>query len=382
MNASTHVPAPAKPEYILGVDIGGQSIKPKLYKINGNELEPTAWGNKHTPIKGLSRHVLQMASLIADARSAVEALGGELKSIGIASPGRFEHGVIKPGTNPNLSELGDSFDHVNLAEKYREALDHVDPSLNDIPLVVANDGNAMLAGMLNNIKMGNAGEMKDQNGDPVPPAMVRGTVALFGIGTGIGHAIARMKGDGYEFVTDGHASKLWVQVDAEDRAKLAAVAAQSTSPEIVTRARNDFEWVRAEDLFRAPVINAMAGVGHGGDMRPDENVKHEAALEFAGKYMVRTIALIKSGEGKDVVPENEWTAEEKAQAAATGLYLIGGGVGRSPDGARIIGHAKAELEKLGLNGEIKLVQMTIDNPATLAAAEMAKRAVISQQQLR
>lgn len=35
------------------------------------------------------------------------------------------------------------------------------------------------------------------------------------------------------------------------------------------------------------------------------------ALRFVGKYMARTIALIKGGQSQDVVPENGWTISDK-----------------------------------------------------------------------
>lgn len=123
----------------------------------------------------------------------------------------------------------------------------------------------------------------------------------------------------------------------------------------------DTKEARAEDLLRAPVENAMS------DMlgKPD----HPDSLKFVGKYMARLIAVIKSGESQDIEPANGWTDQDKADAAKTSLYLIGGAIASKPAGAEIMRYAAEELKNLGIT-DIKLTRYTGENVAARAAATL------------
>lgn len=378
-------------QIIAGVDVGGQSIKVRYFELGENdELKQIGDEVVHKPsVLGASRHALQMATIIEDADYFARKQGARLVSVGIATPGRFDkNGIVKPGTNPNLSLPDDSFDGAHPLRLYRQALlarqskyeaqdakKNIQRVLDSVPLVVANDGNAMLAGMLAHMLSGDPKYLcSDQDGGAITPATLNGRrVGMFGIGTGIGHAIADVRDGNFNFVTDGHASKLWVEVDEQDRPML--TKAKAFNPELEIIEQGSYARVRAEDLFRDPVINAMAGVTSGKAMKADPsdrsyNHDHAAALQFAGKYMARTIAVIESGKGEDLVKANEWSPEDKEAASKTSMYLIGGGVGRTADGGRIVEAAKKELRALGIH-DIKLVRVGFDNPAPNAAAEMA-----------
>ena len=315
--------------------------------------------------KGLDAHIDQIASVISNAESGAEKLGGAISAIGIGSPGRFDmNGNIKSGTNPNLGNSLDEFDGINLQEQYQAAIVN-----KDIPLCINNDGSAMLAGIVEGVTKGHAKALKSHKGESVGKySLPRQHVGLFGIGTGVGHAIASVKDNGsFEIVTDGHASKLRVRVDEGDLNTLREAKDRmeqgKDKQEVVMFIDNT---VRAEDLFRGPVINALASVDNGREI--DLNIPdHEAALKFAGKYMARTIALIKSGESEDVEPANGWTNEEKQEAAKTSHYFIGGGMGSSSLGQHIIEYAAKELNSLGID-DIQLIQATESSAARAAAA--------------
>jgi hypothetical protein len=189
------------------------------------------------------------------------------------------------------------------------------------------------------------------------------TVGLLGIGTGLGHAIARVgQGKDFSFVTDGHASKLRVKVDDADwpvmEQAMKLLNKPGEKPEIVAF---DDHTVRAEDLFRDPVVKALI---------EDGTFQKGDVLRFAGKYVARLIALIKSGESTDVVPENGWSAQDKRDAAQTSLYLISGGLGASEDGKILMHHAAEELNQHEETRSIRLVQVA-ENAAARAAAVMA-----------
>jgi len=227
----------------------------------------------------------------------------------------------------------------------------------------------MLAGLIEGVSKNHLKGLANQTGEAVNKySLPRKHVGLFGIGTGIGHAIAAVENDGsFKFVTDGHASKLRLKVDDEDMPTLLAVKQRmeqkGDKEEILLFEDNT---VRAEDVFRGPVIDALAGVTNGREI-DIENPTHKAALQFAGKYMARTVALIKTGVSEDVEPNNGWTNEDKQEAAKTSHYFVGGGMGSSPLGKHIIGYAAKELEALGVN-DIQLIQAPESSAARAAAA--------------
>ena len=92
-------------------------------------------------------------------------------------------------------------------------------------------------------------------------------------------------------------------------------------------------------------------------------------LAFAGKYMARTIALIRSASHEDIEPANGWTQAEKHEAARTQVYLIGGGMGASEVGSAIMRNAADALHALGIH-DIALLRMGDGNISARAAAAM------------
>ena len=314
--------------------------------------------------------------MINQANDKAKELGGSLVGVGVGAPGRFVNGVIKPDTCWNLGNQPSEFDNVNLKEKYKEALKQY--GLENLPIEVCNDGNAMLSSMLETIKNGKKG-IADQHGNEVTQyGLRRETVGLLGIGTGVGNAFVKIEGDlSQEFVTDGHISKFRLPVDEQDWQKL-------QEAKTFLEAKNDTNSVifdedntaSAETLFRGPTVAALAGLDDGKDLDLS-NPKHREAVEFAGKYMARTIAAVKNGQSTDVVPSNGWNDADKQQAKETSMYLIGGGFGSSPAAKEMIKIAQKELDKLGVS-DIKLVQMTGENFAARSAATLVPETAYKQ----
>lgn len=375
------IPARSTPrnetKYVLGIDIGGTKIEAQLFRVSADHLEERAvWKHSEDTVRGVRAHADQIASVIDKAAQAATRQDGKLAAVGIGSPGRFdEEGRIKPGTNTNLGKYPDEFDNVNLWTNYKKALKN-NHDMEGLPVFVKNDGNAMLAGILEHIQGPEGITLADQDGDEIGKfSLQRKHVALFGIGTGIGHAIASVGDDGgYQFVTDGHASKLRIAVDEEDMPLLKAgkkrIEKRSGKKEVLMFADDT---ARAEDLFRGPMISAMAGVdtGHAIDLnKPD----HKKAIAFAGKYMARTIEAIRSGESRDVEPDHGWSREDRQEAAKTSIYLIGGGFGRSDLGKAVIQAAADTLHKDGIS-DIQLVQVPGENVAARAAAMLVPQTV-------
>lgn len=360
-----HTARLSRKQYVLGLDVGGTGIKAQLFALDDGHVAAKplfAWEEPST--KGLAAHTGQVIDMIAKADEKAGELGGRLAAVGVGSPGRFdEQGHIKPGTNPSLGETINEFDDINLKKNYELALrgNKITHDLRDIPLAVANDGNAMLAGMLEGIQDGTVRELKDQHGYDFKKLSLRNRyVGLLGLGTGLGHAIAEVKDGGFRFVTDGHASKLLVKVDDADWPVVARAMAllNKGKTEVVV---HDGHKVRAEDLVRGPVVQALLKDG----MAQDE------VTRFSGKYLARLIGVIASGESQDVESANGWSNRDKALASRTSVYLVGGGLGSSETGRDIIRHANEEMQKNPAISGIRLVQMS-ENSAARAAAVMAQ----------
>ena len=367
---------PHQRQFILGIDIGGTKIDAQLFEVVDGHMfdEPCANFHEKT-IKGVTEHVAQVTKMIASADDAAHQLGGELLGIGIGSPGRFKNGQITPGSNSNLGGLHE-FDNVNLKQEYSAILNRKNKALAAIPLYVANDGDAMLAGTIDSIRRNKLTGLQDQFGHAFDGEALKGKhVALLGIGTGLGHGIVDIAANGsYHFVTDGHASKLRVKVDDADwpmvEKAIARIPERREGDKIIFF---DDHTVRAEDLCRGPVIEALANVKDASALDP-ENPEHAAVLKFVGKYVGRLIELIHSGDSQDVEPNDGWSAEDKAEAAQTSVYLVGGGVGRRARGADVIRYAQEELAASGVTG-IQLVQATGENQAVRAAAKLVPESI-------
>jgi hypothetical protein len=347
---------------ILGMDVGGQSIRSALYHIEDASLSPVPfWEHREPTARGVEAHGQQMARIIILAAEQANPL----IAIGVGSPGRFDaEGKIKPGSNPNVGMAVHEFDGVNLADLYRTNLPE---AFRNIPLNVRNDADAMLAGMIHAIQQEKLSSLSANE--------IEGrTLALFGLGTGLGHSIVKLDNTGgYQFVTDGHASKLRLPIDQEDIAFVLEAAAYATS---LTGAEElvmlDEHTIRAEDVCRSRMVNAMARVEHGSEIDITKHEQHREAIRISGKYLGRLMGMIHRRETEDIELANGWNEAEKAQAAETTLYLFGGGLGESPLGLQMIESAKTELTAQGI-GSIRLEQLIVQNAASFAAALMASQ---------
>lgn len=364
---------------ILGLDVGGQSIKAALYPLQEEDLSQTAiWEERFPTAKGVAAHALQIAQLIEQGQQAAQIKNAQLVGSGIGTPGRFgENGLIKPGTNPNVGTQVHEFDGVCLRSHYQQELQKF-PSVKALPFEVQNDGNAMLAGMIHAVQHAREGQFCDHLGESLLLQSLAGkTVGLIGLGTGLGHAIAQFDttGQHYHFVTDGHASKLRIPVDAADISHFLkageVLSTQTGRKEIIVFPDGS---VRAEDLCRSPMVNALADVECGTHINIESSHRHMKAIELAGKYIGRIMAVVHSGENEDIEPENGWSAEEKQQAAQTSIYLFGGGLGVSPLGVELMEYAQQELDKKGVQG-IRMAQIDAGNVASYAAALMMLNAM-------
>jgi len=363
---------------ILGIDIGGTGICAQLFRVGEGDgkLQITpCWKIDPSPEtqRGKQNHAQQIAEMIAIAAQEAHRQNTTLKAAGIGSPGRFDSECrIKPRTNFNIAreDKPSEMDGVQLEALYRDALVEIAPNLQHLPMVVENDGTAMLAGMLQFIQDGLCSTVRVND-------IAGRSVALMGLGTGIGHAIAKVDESGnYRFVTDGHASKLWLELDPED-----AKIYRDAEP-ILNRNGYKYLWekrstdarifIRAEDVCRSPVVNALIEslTGH---TDPTQVGDDHPAFAIAGKYMGRLIAEIRTGRKRDTEPYNGWSAKEKELAEQTTTYLLGGGLGRTR-GKVLITHAQEALYHADMK-DIALYVIPDENRAAYAAACMALKAI-------
>lgn len=390
-------------DFVLGIDVGGTTIKPRLFEVQDGAIVGEGVGLIDLPTdKGFSKHLEQMQKIFSAAKDRAEGLGGNIIAVGVGMPGRFRNDKILPGTATQLDNGDDHMYEKNIASEYKKILP---ASLNDISISVRNDADMMLLGAIAAIKKGEA-FANDQMGSPIIIDKTIPTgdigygstweprvVGLLGLGTGVGNSFIQMDPNGtHKFVTDGHASKLLISVDPKDIDLLAQV--ETGGVEVV---RHTDGRVRAEDLFKDGTFNAIAGIDSAGQYDP-ENPKHKAAARFAGKYMARTIEAILSEQGEDINLKQGWSFSDRTTLGSrlSGV-IISGGLGqgylqkdgridtqRSAPGRDIIEAASTELIQrshwLGDNGQhtqaARLKQLAIaqfvSNPvAAKSAAEVA-----------
>jgi hypothetical protein len=369
----------AKQDLLLGIDVGGTTIKYQLF--DAKDMSPVGDVKSAPTQRGLAEHTNQIATIVSQSNTEAQKLNAELIGVGIGSPGRFRSdGRIKPDTNTNIEKLeGNEFDDLNLKAAYLKALE--DKRLGHLFLEVRNDGDAAMLGVMKRIKSGKVAALKDQHGESVGFNNMKGNhVAYIGIGTGVGHAIMHVDTNGQNMVfkTDGHASKLWMDVPQDDIKKLEAARnwwnEKHEKPEDKIELVIDHEnsRVRAEDLLRAPVICGLAEEMVGKDLNV-YNPKHKEALEFSGRYLGQLIHVIRSRQNEDVNGQTQgWTEEDKATAALSSDYIIGGGIMKdAPIAKTFVDAAQKELAKLNAPEEskpIRLIAYSGENLAIEAAA--------------
>ncbi len=355
--------------YVVGVDIGGTKIELGVFKVEDSIIsDQLVYSLEQETQKGLSIHVKQVTSVLAEANEFIKGEGGTCVGVGIGSPGRFKNGIIKPRTNTILGNTPEEFDGKNVQELYTEALTKNVPELASIPIVVRNDGDVMLVGLMALINKDKCGQLFDQNGNEVSKFTLqeKRNIAYLGVGTGLGSADIEVDRSGnFEFVTDGHMSSLLMEVDEEDREFFLNRKGRKVPPPMFV------EHIKpAGHLIAGPVTTALAHVDDGRQINL-ENDNHVKALRFTGKYMAKLIVLVKNGKAVDMDPENGWSIEETEAASRVKICLIGGGMGRSKLGAEIIKYAKEELDRCGFP-DLQLVQVTSKNPSLYAAANMVQ----------
>ncbi len=226
---------------------------------------------------------------------------------------------------------------------------------------VQGDAEMMLSGITSNI-INNEIELKDQNSiDFTLSDITNSYVGLIGIGTGVGHCIAHVSdNNNLTFPAECHASELLVDVDDVDWHIIDKLSSYKDENGEALRIFVKDKQVRAEDLFRGPILHAIAQMLYGQTL----NQTHDDILSFAGKYLGRLIKLIASGNSEATALNTEWSDEDKKLGAQTKTYFVAGGLGSSSLGKKIIEVASKELEELS----VKLVHFTKSNVAEYAAA--------------
>jgi hypothetical protein len=354
--------------YVVGIDIGGTAIQIGAFAVNQDgTLNPSAqYEREETTAHGLDEHIQQITRIIATLNQEIETENGFVARVGIASPGRFNaSGCIKPDTSPNMGTRPNEFDEVNLQERYRTELETHGIR---IPLVVRNDADAMLAGLIRALQQPGA-EFQDQYGNAFTAADLKGNlIGYLGIGTGLGNSFSR---DGVP-VTDGHLSKVIISISEEDLSEFQRVYDQrGAAMQYFNAERRE---ANLESLVCNPTLCVLAGVENSRDL--DVNIEqHQTALALVGKYLARGMIAVQNGVIRDINTDNQWTAEEIEEARQTSVYLLGGGIMGSVTLAGAI-TAAAELTLSNYAAEcipprkhgIRIVPMGCENPAVLAAA--------------
>ena len=375
------MPVKSKKSAVLGIDIGGTSIKWAVYSQRGDSLSqkpleglegriPTR--EEHAPFS-LNKHVQDVAGLIAEAATQAEAQGYSIGSVGIASPGKFidnGHGgkKIERGSSPNM---GAEFDEVNLQEKIIQALK---AKGRDIPLEVINDAAAQHKGILD--------AMLSREGKT---ALMGKTVGYIGAGTGLGGAFATVDKKGNTtLITDGHLSDVKLSPEdirilegvnkiisavADDRAKAGEDLDPSDRPFFIRDGR-----VRADDILSSTAIKRLTGLDA-------KALDHPSARDsYAGRLNVLVHAagnLIKQVQDGDITKMHDyqnWPEADVQAAQKTGVYIMAGGLFQNDKlGAALCKAATKYMDSIGVK-DVTLIQSDVKQAAERAAASSAPQA--------
>lgn len=379
----TETVSPAK-EAVLGIDIGGTSIKWAVYeRINGVLSEEPAVGladSIKTKPEGaafptLEQHVKDVTGLVDTALAAAKQKKLNIVSAGIASPGKFiDDGKggkkIERGSSPNM---GIEFDELNLQAAFEQGLKQRGIRL---PITVINDASAQQMGIVEALlKQEGASRFKDS------------TVGYIGLGTGLGGGFMTVDRQGNTAsITDGHLSDVMIKLSDSDAA---TVKETNTLLEelIVDKCKKGDEITPDDTSF---TLNA-----EGNRIKGDDILSAKAVNRFTGfppRYfndapgIISTYAdrlgviphsiaqLIKQVRDKDITKQHDyqnWSDADKEAASKTSVWVLSGGMmENSVLGPFIMNQTEASLKQLGVEG-ITLVRNEVKQAAERAAAASA-----------
>lgn len=360
----------ASKKAVLGIDVGGTKIATCLYPVeNGHILDqPITHRYEEKTLRGIQNHTGQMVELVEDAAIDAQLQGYQLVAVGVGSPGKFiqqEDGsfTIDPGTNPNLGKTPDEFDHANLPQLYRDALD-AKPSLNGLPIYVVNDAVAAHMSLMH--------QTLDSD-DVINKGLLKGkTVGYVGPGTGAGGSFARVDDKGkITLITDGHICDMLVDM-TDPALKLEEIGYSADKLKAISAAlpKNEgleFEGdsIRAESVISGTGMARILGLKEAKEISLD-NPDHVNGLKLMGKVMAGMIRDIRNQDVHKLERVRKWTEEEQALASKTSTYYFSGGLGASDAGSVVLDEARKTLKEMGVDG-ISFIQQCGKNAVRTAA---------------
>lgn len=336
-------------EFVFGLDIGGTGIQCGLFQIleHGKLARNHIWQGNLSTNKGVEPHVTQVAALVQMAIAAAKERHGKLVGVGVASPGRFRNDVILPGTSPNMGLTTDEFDGVCLEKLYISACHHI--GISDISIVVRNDADAMMIGLLEHFP----GSTKDI------------TIGYLGLGTGLGNSFIK---NGH-FINDGHLSQILITIDSEDVTAFSRV--YQVRGEQMLYFNIEKLIANLESLVCMPTLKALTSLD-ADEYLNIQDPTHQIAIDLVGKYLAKGMMAVRGGDIHDINPDNQWSDDDIMAAQFTSVYLLGGAVMRDSDVANRMAIAidQTLAASLGAGHDIKVVPMGYENPAVYAAAQL------------
>jgi hypothetical protein len=354
-------------EYIIGLDVGGTSIKWSLYELKNGKLSQNAVFQGSDPTgKGIKGFPHSVRDAVKDALKHLNGKGS-IVAAGLCTPGRFlppdfERVAAHTAHRLCLPEAQDAFDNQPLKQILRDSM----PS--NIPLYVDNDAIVQMLGLLIHTDI----DMQIKVGE---------VAGYIGPGTGLGGGFAVKEAPGvYHSHTDGHINHILLKLNPEDELLIR---------EIEKKQRESFPgrdgMFTAEGILCGPGLELLCGLGTDEARKLDEDSalreKHLTEIKLAGRVMGKLVKTLYNGEFEKLNPADTWPVEDQYLASKARTYLFAGGIGNSKYlGEIILSAAKAELKNAGIE-DINFIQCGA-NPAARAAAEMALGAWLEQQSAR
>lgn len=358
-------------EAVLGIDIGGTSIKWAVYPLINGKMGEEAIEKGKIPTKEsptdkavpLEKHVSDVAALIRDAGVAANKRGYSVVSTGIASPGKFiddENGgkKIEPGSSPNM---GAEFDNANLQQRIEAQLKEMNI---DMPIAVMNDAAAQQLGIIE--------ALLKQEG--MKEKLLGKTVGFMGLGTGLGGSFATISKEGkVEQITDGHLSDLMVKLSPAD----SEIVVQNNG---YCDSGNQFELnadnsrVKGDDMLSAKAVNRFTGLDMSSFAKPaaaSTVATYGERLAVMGHSIAQIAKQVQEGDITKQHDYQTWPEKDVDAARDTSVWLLSGGLMENANlGPKFLHDAEHHAQTLGVEG-VEFLRAPVQQAAERAAAAAA-----------
>jgi hypothetical protein len=345
-----------KKQVLVGIDVGG--TKTDIVVVD-TKTGHTLKQRKEDTKRSREEHASHIANIIDSVNQEYNISG-----VGVGFPGKFDdRGCIYEGSAPNMGN-GVEFNGVNVSNLYKGAL--ANKSIFP-PIIVHNDAVVQHIGLLRGALEAPTGKLLREK-----------TIGYIGIGTGLGGSFAFVNKDGHiKPITDGHVHDMMITLPEKELKIINDYLQKNSKPLIIPKIISGVPKVMAGNICSGIAIENMTGISPI-KLETDENErkKYEPIIDIVGMAIATVIANIRSGDFTKAEPTQNWPDTDKALVKDVKQYLIGGGIGQSPNlGNLLIEKCQQSLKNMGFD-DVKLMK-TQEKTAALAATSIVPKTEVA-----